>query len=57
MIAVVYIEREENIEGDPTPGSGEWVRYAGPFTPEEAKIYLTTLGPTYRATGEDHEKG
>jgi hypothetical protein len=56
MIAVVFIEREEDLQGDPAPGNGVWTRYAGPFTPEEAKAHLTILGPGYRATGENHER-
>lgn len=56
MTVVVYIEREEDLEGNPKPGSGDWVRYAGPFTPGEAKAYITALGPNYRVVGENHKE-
>lgn len=56
MMSLVWIEREEDVEGNEKPGSGDWVRYAGPFTEGEAKAHLAVLGPNYRAVGENHER-
>jgi hypothetical protein len=46
-----FIEREENLYGEHTPGKNEWCAYAGPFKDEiEAKTYSTRyqLPETYR---------